>query len=40
MSLIPVILRNNYHCHTGFHLCAVAQFCIQTVRDKSVETFL
>ena len=40
MSLIPVILLNNYHCNTGFHLCAVAQFCIQTMRDKSVETLI
>ena len=40
MSLIPVILLNNYHCHTGFHLCTVAQFCIQTMRDKSVETLI
>ena len=40
MSLIPVISVNNYHCHTGFHLCAVAQFCIQTMRDKTVKTFL
>ena len=38
-SLIPVI-PVNFIVIQGLTLCAIAQFCIQTMRDKSVEFIL